>query len=212
MLDLKRRQDLICTAVEAKRLGYCRGNSGNVSVRVDGGLLVTPSQVPFETLQPRDVVFVDFEGHVDGKHRPTSEWRIHRDVMESRPEVGAVVHAHPPFCTALACHSRDIPPFHYMIAKAGGDSIRCAAYALVASQALSYAVLQALDGRKACLMAHHGMVAVGKDLESALTMTVETEELAEQYWRALQIGEVPVLSKAQMREVLEQFKIYSPSR
>ena len=98
-----------------------------------------------------------------------------------------------------------------MIAKAGGDSIRCAAYALVASQELSYAALQALDGRKACLLAHHGMVAVGGDLKAALTMTVETEELAEQYWRALQIGEVPILSDAQMREVLEAFKIYSPS-
>ena len=209
MRDIQLRQKLIETALETQSLGFCRGNAGNLSARVDDGFLVTPSQVPFDDLMPADLIWMDFEGNTDGPHKPTSEWRFHRDILESRPDVGAVIHTHAPFCTALACHSMDIPAFHYMIAKAGGDSIRCAPYALVASQELSYAALKALTGRKACLLAHHGMIAVGADLQAALTMTVETEELAEQYWRARQIGDPPLLTKQQMKEVLKKFETYS---
>jgi L-fuculose-phosphate aldolase len=161
-----------------------------------------------EEMTPRDMVWMSFDGKAQGGRQPSSEWRFHRDILQARPEVGAVIHTHATFATTLACLHREIPPFHYMIAVAGGDTIRCAPYALFGSQALSDAALSALQDRKACLLANHGMIAVGRDLDQALSVAVEVETLCEQYWRALQAGEPQLLSDAQMAEVMEQFKGY----
>jgi ribulose-5-phosphate 4-epimerase/fuculose-1-phosphate aldolase len=143
--------------------------------------------------------------------KPSSEWRFHHDILRDRPSVNAVIHVHSPFATSLACLRKEIPPFHYMIAIAGGRTIRCAPYALFGTQELSNHVMVALEGRHACLMANHGMLAVGKTIGDALRITIEVESLCEQYWRALQLGEPYLLSETQMRDVIEKFKTYGPN-
>jgi len=188
----------------ARRLsaeGLNRGASGNVSVRREGGLWITPSARPPETMTEDDIVAMDMDGGWKGERRPSSEWRFHRDILAARPDVGAVVHAHPVNATALAVHGRGIPPFHYMVALAGGNDIRCAPYATFGTQALSDHVLRALEGRRACLMAHHGIVACGRDAAAALALAVEVETLAAQFIAALALGEPPLLSAQSMAEV-----------
>jgi L-fuculose-phosphate aldolase len=202
------REQLLQTTRKLNELGLNRGTSGNVSVRDGNGFLVTPSGILAETMTVRDLVWMDFDGRVDGERAPSSEWRFHRDILRWRPEMGAVVHTHSTFATTLACLRREIPPFHYMIALAGGDSIRCAPYALFGTQALSDAALEALEGRKACLLANHGMIAVGSDLDDALAVAVEVEALSEQYWRTLQAGGPVLLTEQEMSEAIEQFKGY----
>ncbi|MEZ0237551.1 MAG: class II aldolase/adducin family protein [Methylophilaceae bacterium] len=202
------REQLLSVSRRLSELGLNRGTSGNASVRDGDGFLVTPSGMTVEEMTPRDMVWMSFDGKAQGGRQPSSEWRFHRDILQARPEVGAVIHTHATFATTLACLHREIPPFHYMIAVAGGDTIRCAPYALFGSQALSDAALSALQDRKACLLANHGMIAVGRDLDQALSVAVEVETLCEQYWRALQAGEPQLLSDAQMAEVMEQFKGY----
>lgn len=202
------REQLLNTSRKLTELGLNRGTSGNASVRDGDGFLVTPTGMTVEEMTPRDMVWMSFDGKLQGDRQPSSEWRFHRDILQARPEVGAVIHTHAMFATTLACLHREIPPFHYMIAVAGGDTIRCAPYALFGSQALSDAALSALQDRKACLLANHGMIAVGRDLDQALSVAVEIETLCEQYWRALQVGEPQLLSAAQMAEVMEQFKGY----
>jgi len=202
------REQLLQTTRKLIELGLNRGTSGNVSVRDSNGFLVTPSGITAETMTLRDLVWMDFDGHAEGDRAPSSEWRFHRDILQRRPEVAAVVHAHSMFATTLACMRREIPPFHYMIALAGGDSIRCAPYALFGTQVLSDAALEALEGRKACLLANHGMIAVGRDLDDALAVAVEVETLSEQYWRALQAGGPVLLTEQEMTEAIEQFKGY----
>jgi L-fuculose-phosphate aldolase len=202
------REQLLSTSRKLCELGLNRGTSGNASVRDGAGFLVTPTGMTVEEMTPRDMVWMSIDGKVQGERQPSSEWRFHRDILQARPEVGAVIHTHAMFATTLACLHREIPPFHYMIAVAGGDTIRCAPYALFGSQALSDAALSALQDRKACLLANHGMIAVGHDLDQALSVAVEVETLCEQYWRALQAGEPKLLSAEQMTEVMEQFKGY----
>jgi len=205
------RLAVIRTAREMNALGINRGKSGNVSARIDGGFLVTPSALPYERTAPEDIVAVDHDGEARGRRAPSSEWRFHRDIYAARPEVMAIVHTHSPFATTLACLDRGIPAFHYMIAVAGGGDIRCAPYATFGTQELSDHALRALAGRKACLLAHHGMIAVGNALEQALALAVEVETLSEMYWRALQIGEPRSLDEREMREVLERFVDYGVS-
>lgn len=185
-----------------------RGSSGNVSVRSDGGFLITPSGLPSTRIGPEQVVAMTMAGEAQGTLPPSSEWRIHRDIYTARPEVGAIVHAHSPFAVSLACLRRDIPPFHYMVAVAGGKDIRCGSYATFGTQALSDHVLSALEGRKACLMANHGLVAVGDNLDKAVALAVEVEALCEQYWRASLMGEPVLLTDAEMDEALDKFKGY----
>ena len=148
------------------------------------------------------------DGTHRGRRKPSSEWRFHRDLYASRPEVGAVLHAHSPFAVSLACLRRDIPPFHYMIARFGGDTIRCADYAIFGSQELSTAALQAMAGRSACLLANHGLLVAGRDLAEALALAVELEELCEQYWRACPLGPPVLLTAEEMRAVREKFAGY----
>ncbi len=206
--ESKLRRAMVAASLELVARGLNRGTSGNVGVRCGDHILVTPSGVPARDLTGQGMVLLAPEGAVIGAGRPSSEWRIHRDILVSRPDLHAVVHVHSPFATTLACLGLEIPPFHYMIAAAGGATIRCAPYALFGTQALSDHALAALRDRRACLLAQHGMIAAGHDLDHALALCVEVESLCEQYWRARQIGEPPHLSEAQMAEVMERFKTY----
>ena len=161
-----------------------------------------------EDMSAASMVQMQFDGSYEQGKIPSSEWRFHRDILASRADINAVIHTHSMFATTLACLHKDIPPFHYMIAVVGGDTIRCAPYALFGSQALSDNALAALIDRKACLLANHGMIALGHDLDDALAVTVEVENLCEQYWRALQLGEPHILTEVEMHEVFQQFKGY----
>lgn len=208
MNEAELRAALADTARQAARQGLNPGASGNVSVRLRDGFLITPSGMPNDTLAPDRMVAMDMEGRSDGGLKPSSEWRIHRDIYRARPEARAVVHAHSPHAVSLSCLRRDIPSFHYMVAAAGGKDIRCARYATFGTQALSDAVLSALQDRRACLMANHGQVAVGASLDGALSLALEVEELCAQYWRAKLMGEPVLLNDAEMDEALECFKHY----
>jgi L-fuculose-phosphate aldolase len=188
--------------------GLNQGTSGNVSARSPDGFLITPSGRDMTGLGAADVVPVAMDGDAPEGMKPSSEWRFHRDIYAAFPEAGAIVHAHSPFAVALACLRRDIPPFHYMVAMAGGADIRCARYATFGTQALSDAVVAALKDRRACLMANHGLVAWGQSLAGALALALEVEALCGQYLRCLQVGEPVLLNGAEMAEVLEKFRDY----
>jgi L-fuculose-phosphate aldolase len=203
------RRAVVDTARSFAPNGLGIGTSGNASVRIAGGFLITPSAVAYESMRARDIVAMDSRGQAAaGNPAPSTEWRFHRDIYRTRPEAGAVVHVHPPNATALACVRRGIPAFHYMVAVAGGDSIRCAKYATVGSAALSRNALAALKDRRACLLANHGLIALGPDLAAALGMALEIEELARQFILALQAGGPKLLARAEMRRVLEIFSTY----
>ena len=206
--DQALRQQLVTVARRMNGTGLNQGTSGNLSVRIEGGLLVTPSSLPYEQMEVGDLVALDLSGQPlkQKQRRPSSEWRLHADVLSCHPEAMAVLHCHPIHATALACHDRGIPAFHYMVAVAGGDEIRCAPYATFGTKELSDNVVNALAQRTACLLARHGMVTLGKDLESALRVAVEVETLARMYLQALQLGEPPLLSTQQMQAVHAQFR------
>jgi len=192
-----------CRAMEAK--GINQGTSGNLSLRWGEGFLITPSSLPYDRMQPDDIVVMGWDAAYVG-WRPSSEWRFHRDILAARPDVDVVLHCHSAHATAVACHHRDIPAFHYMVGVMGGNSLRCAGYATFGTQALSDAALRALEGRKACLLAQHGQIALGRTLEAALAMAVEVEALAQMYLLALSIGEPPVLPEAEMERVMGQMR------
>ena len=206
MSDL--REQLIVTARAMQPAGLNRGTSGNVSVRCGEGFFITPTGLPYEALIADDIPLMALDGSHQGSRKPSSEWCFHRDLYASRPEVGAVLHAHSPFAVSLACLRRAIPPFHYMIARFGGDTIRCADYAIFGSPELSTAAVLAMQGRKGCLLANHGLLVAGRDLADAFALAVELEELCEQYWRTCQLGEPVLLSAAEMAAVLEKFQSY----
>lgn len=211
-MSAARRQQLVDTARAMNASGLNRGTSGNLSLRDGDGMLVTPSGVPYDDLGPGDIVRVDRDGVSEGKLRPSSEWRFHHDIYRARPEAGAILHAHPAHCTALACLRRPLPAFHYMVAVAGGRDIRCAPYATFGSQALSDHVLAALEGRRACLMANHGLVCFAGDPPAALDLALEIEHLAQSYLACLAAGEPVVLDDAEMERVLLKFADYGPRR
>lgn len=210
------REELIATARAMASAGLNKGTAGNLSVRAEAdgepGFLITPTGMDYAALTPADIVFMRLDGTHAGiagnTRKPSSEWRFHRDLYVARPEAGAVLHAHSPFAVSLACLRREIPPFHYMIARFGGDTLRCADYATFGTQELSDAALRALAGRSACLLANHGMLLFGRDLKQALDLGGELEALCEQYWRASQLGEPVLLGAAEMRIVLEKFAAY----
>ena len=208
MTQIDLREGIIAAVRALAAHNLNRGSAGNVSARWNEGLLVTPTGMGAEEMLPGDVVPMAMDGSWHGARQPSSEWRFHRDLYAARPEAGAVVHAHAPFATALACLRADIPPFHYMIARFGGSTVRCAAYATFGTQAVSDAALAALEGRSACLLANHGLLVFGHDLRHALDLAIEFESLCEQYWRALQLGRPVLLSDAEMEVVLEKFKSY----
>lgn len=206
---------VIATALAMNTRGINNGTSGNVSARVDGGMLITPSGRPYERLEPGDLIRMaddaswrTLDRDRDRGLRPSSEWRFHLDILRARPDAGAVVHAHPTAATALAVHGRGIGPFHYMVAVAGGHDIRCAPYATFGTAELSANAIVALEDRRACVLAHHGIIAIGADLDRALRVAVEVEVLAAQYLAAVALGEPPLLTIAEMDEVLA--KMASP--
>lgn len=202
------REVLVDTARAMNRAGLSRGTSGNLSARLDDGMLITPSAVPYEAMGPGDLVRMEADGAVVGAGKPSTEWRLHAGVLRARPEVGAVLHAHPPFSTTLACLRQGIPAVHYMVAVAGGDTIPCAPYATFGTAALAEAAVDALTDRTACLLANHGLVTLGATPADALALAVEVEALAAVYWRALQAGEPVILTEEEMADVREAFHDY----
>jgi L-fuculose-phosphate aldolase len=204
---------LLAAARAMGTTGLTHGTSGNASVRVPGGFLVTPSGVPYGELSEEDLVLVlsaaESDPGPDARgRRPSTEWRLHRAVYAARPDAGAIVHAHSEAATALACLRRGIPAFHYMVAAAGGASIRCAEYATFGTEELARAAVRALEERSACLLANHGQVALGRDPAAALALAREVEVLARQYLKALAVGEPVLLSGEEMERVMEAFGRY----
>jgi L-fuculose-phosphate aldolase len=208
MNETELRSEMVRITKKLDELGLNRGTSGNLSARFNDGMLITPSGMGAEGLTEDDIVFVNMDGTSRGRWQPSSEWLFHRDIYVQRAEAGAVVHTHSTAATALACLRKDIPPFHYMIALLGGDTIRCAKYATFGTQELSDNVLLALKDRKACLLANHGMIAAGTDLAEAFRNTVEVESLSEMYLRALQAGEPVLLSEQEFRDAQNRFAGY----
>lgn len=202
------REQIVAYGKKLTPSGLSQGTSGNLSIRHEEGFLITPSGLPYEDITPHDIVPVAMDGTCAHGLRPSSEWRFHRDIYAARPDIQAVVHAHPPYSTALAMCRMAIPAAHYMIAVSGGDSIRCADYHTYGTQALSDAVVHALEGRLACLMANHGLLATGTSMEQAMWRAIEVETLAHQYILALQIGRPVILRPGEVAEVLEKFGNY----
>jgi L-fuculose-phosphate aldolase len=199
--DREKRQSIIDACLRMNVLGINQGTSGNISLRHGDGMLITPTSTPYEAMKPEQIVFMHLDGNHDPAQRPSSEWRFHRDILKARSDVQAIVHAHPPYSTMLAIMGMEIPPVHYMVAVAGGDTIRCAPYATFGTQELSEHAVRALEGRMACLLAHHGMIAVGPSLQKAMWLAVEVETLARQYHGCLQIGTPPLLPKEEIEKV-----------
>lgn len=197
-----KRQAIVEHCKALNRSGLNQGTSGNISIRHDEGMLISPTSRSYDTLTPEDIVFVDSEGASTGPFAPSSEWRFHKDILQNRGDVNAVVHAHPTYCTTLAIMGHSIPPIHYMLAVFGGPTIRCAPYEIYGSPQLSDVAVKALEGRKACLLAHHGMIAVGSSIEQAFWLAGELEALARQYHGCLQLGEPPLLTDQQIQDVI----------
>jgi L-fuculose-phosphate aldolase len=208
MNEKELRRDLVRIANKLDEQGLNRGSSGNLSVRYGEGFLITPSGMGAEGLSEDDIVLVHLDGTSRGRWQPSSEWLFHRDIYTQRAEMGAVVHTHSMSATALACLRIDIPPFHYMIALMGGDNIRCAEYATFGTLKLSDNALVALHGRKACLLANHGMIAIGEDLAEAFGIAVEVETLSEMYLRALQAGQPVLLTADEFEAAQNRFAGY----
>jgi len=202
------RTQLIETALQMETMGLNHGMSGNLSVRINESFLITPSALPYNQCMAEDIVLMDLEGHAQGSRKPSSEWRFHRDIYTQRQDAGAVLHAHSPWCTTLACLQTPIPAFHYMVAVAGGLDIRCAPYATYGTQALSDYALEALQNRKACLLANHGLLCLDADLDRVLALAIEVEDLARVYSQTLQMGKPVLLSDAEMMKVIGKFKDY----
>jgi L-fuculose-phosphate aldolase len=203
-------EDLVAAARALDARGFMPSKSGNLSLRTPRGCLITPAALPYAETTGADLVEIDFDGAVlAGHRRPSSEWRLHAAVYSARPEAGAVVHTHSPCATALSCARQGLPAFHYMIALGGGADIRCSAYAAFGTAALAEACVESLRGRRATLLANHGVVAFGSCLAGAKTLAMEVENLARQYLALRAAGLSPVLlSEAELREVLAQFGDY----
>jgi L-fuculose-phosphate aldolase len=202
------RREIVASCINMNARGINQGTSGNISARVPDGFLITPSGMAYDETEPEDIVMMRLDGSYEGRRKPSSEWRFHRDLMVTRPEIGAVVHTHSMFATTLSCLGLDIPAVHYMMAAAGGSSIRCAPYATYGTQETADNALKALEGRNACLLANHGMIVVGPNLKKAMWLAVEVETLAAQYWRALQIGKPNILPDEEIQKVIEKFRGY----
>ncbi|MFP4004513.1 MAG: class II aldolase/adducin family protein [Alphaproteobacteria bacterium] len=202
------RAGVVETAKAMSRSRLTAGTSGNVSVRTNKGMLITPSGVPYEALKPKSIVAVSADGQARGALRPSSEWRFHLGIYAAHPEANAIVHTHSDYATALACTGRGIPAFHYMVAVAGGRDIPCAPYATFGTEELAENAVRVLEERRACLLANHGQIALGETPAAALKLAEEVETLARHYVFALSIGDVAVLDDAEMDRVLERFEGY----
>jgi L-fuculose-phosphate aldolase len=208
----EQRREIVKACQDMNRRGINQGTSGNISVRVKEGFLLTPSGMAYDEMKPADIVLMKKDASHIGSRKPSSEWRFHHALMMKRPEIGAVVHTHSMFATTLSCLGLEIPAVHYMIAAAGGNTIRCAPYATYGTPETAANAVKALEGRSACLLANHGMIVVGPNLKKAMWLAVEVETLAAQYWRALQIGKPNILSKAEIGRVIDKFKSYGQAK
>jgi len=211
--ELQLRRDIVAACRSMNAMGINQGTSGNISARYGDTMLITPSGMPYEEMEPRDIVPMTLTGEYGsykGNNVPSSEWRFHLDIMRARPEVGSVVHTHSTYATALAICGKEIPPVHYMIAAAGGPSIRIAPYATYGTKELSENALKALEGRTCCLLANHGMIATGATLKRAMWLAVELETLSRQYYLTLALGDPQLLSEAEIGHVVEKFRGYGP--
>jgi L-fuculose-phosphate aldolase len=206
------RKSIVDACRRMNDVGINRGTSGNISVRWNDGLLISPSGVDYADLTPDDVVFIDYDGQYEGATRPSSEWRFHAAIMAGKPEVGAVVHTHALYCTTLAIRGMGIPAVHYMIATGGGVDIPCVPYVTFGTRELSDLVMAALADRTACLLGNHGMIATGPDLRKAFWLAVEVEALAHQYFNALLIGGPNLLTAAQVEATRKRFETYGQHR
>jgi L-fuculose-phosphate aldolase len=204
------RAAIVRSAQAMNALGINQGNSGNISARSGGAMLITPSATPYDAMQPGDLasMALDGDGTWSGPLKPSTEWRFHRDILRGRPDAGAVVHTHAPFCTTLAIARRRIPACHYMVAAFGGDDVRCAPYATFGTAELAALTLTALAGRRACLLANHGMVVVGATLAHAMWLAVELEALARQFYQSLLIGGPVLLTPAELADAHVAFAGY----
>jgi len=200
------RSKMVATCRRMNEVGINQGTAGNLSLRNSKGFLITPTSLPYDQMQPSDLVQMFFDGTFEGQHRPSSEWRIHRDILQSRNDIDCVLHCHSIYATTLAVHHKTIPSFHYMTAVAGGTTIRCARYATFGTQALSDATLEALQDRLACLLGQHGQISLGRTLASALALAIEVETLSRLYVQALTLGEPPILADEEMARVIQQMK------
>lgn len=206
------RASIVQVLRELAELGLNRGTAGNASVRGSGaragGFFISPTGVAYRSLTPEQIVFVHWDGRHEGEWLPSSEWRFHRDVLHSRPEFNAIVHTHSPHAAAVSVLGHDLPAIHYMVAMAGGHDIRCARYATFGTAELGTAILEALQGRRACLMAHHGVLAAHTNLERALALAVTVEEMAELYLKVLPHPPLKVLPRDEMDRIVEKFRTY----
>ena len=192
--------------------------SGNVSIRTINngieGFFITPSGIKYELLKEEEIVFLELNKEYDflkifnSGLNPSSEWRFHQDIYLKKKDAKAIVHAHSPHATAVSAHGKNIPAFHYMIALAGGDDIKCAEYATFGTKELSQNIIQALDKRKACLMSNHGQVAFGQNLKQAFELAEEVENICHQYINTIKLGEPKILSFSEMQKILEKIKNY----
>jgi L-fuculose-phosphate aldolase len=203
--EMTLRRQMVDTCRKMNSTGINQGTAGNLSVRHGDGFLITPSSLPYDTMQPEDLVEMGWDGTYVGR-RPSSEWRFHRDILRARSDVNVVLHCHSLYATTVACHHKTIPAFHYMVGVMGGNTLRCAAYATFGTQALSDAALVALQDRMACLLGQHGQISLGTTLEGALWMAVEVETLSRMYAQALTLGEPPILPDDEMDRVIAQMK------
>ena len=215
MKNLDQRNQIIEYSLKLNSTNLSPLRSGNISIRTKedekDGYLITPSGKKYETLKPEDIVFMSLNEVAENEvssNKPSSEWRFHRDIYLNKKEAQAIVHAHSPHATAVSSHGKPIPPFHYMIALAGGDDIKCAEYATFGTKELSQNVIKALENRSACLMSNHGQVAFGKNLDQAFELAQEIENICHQYTIALKLGEPKILSLEEMKKVLEKAKDY----
>ena len=210
---LELRRGIIEAARRMNAIGLNQGTSGNISARAGNRMLITPTGIPYDDLEPEDICALTLEGEYgayEGRLAPSSEWRFHLDITKARPDVGAIVHAHSTYATTLAICRKNIPACHYMIAASGGSTIRCADYATYGTKELSDNALRALDGRRSCLLANHGMIATGPDLAKAMWLAVELETIAKQYYLSLTLGGPVLLPDEEIANVIERFKGYGP--
>jgi L-fuculose-phosphate aldolase len=208
MTDTELRGAMLAALRQLDVRGLNRGSTGNLSQRLGDGMLITPTGMGADDIGPDDLVWLGWDGTRHGALKPSSEWHFHQALYRARPELNAIVHTHATHGTALACLRRELPAFHYMVAVAGGDSVRCAPYRLFGTEALSDTVVEAMHDRKACLLATHGIVTAGTTLREAMKVMTEVESLCQTYLAALAVGEPPMLSAAEMAEVIEKFRHY----
>jgi L-fuculose-phosphate aldolase len=209
MSEATLRQALLEAARASVARGLNHGASGNLSVRTAEGFLITPTGMACDGLVMDDLVALRHDGSAaPGQRAPSSEWRLHRDLYAARPDLGAILHAHPRFCTTIACLREDLPPVHYMLAVTGADRVRCSDYATYGTEALSRTAVATIGASRACLLANHGLVAAGRDLDEALRVALEVETVAEYWWRARAVGSPVLLTTEQMADAIARFATY----